>query len=67
MKDKFAVYVPDMSCGHCVKRITGILESMGVEGFIVSLDEKRIYSDFRLEDEVLKALADAGYPVSPEQ
>jgi len=66
MKDKFSVYVPDMSCGHCVKRITGILESMRVDGFTVALDEKRIFSDARLGAEVLKALADAGYPVSQE-
>lgn len=64
MKNKFSVYVPDMSCGHCVKRITGILESMGVDGFVVKLDEKRIFSDSRLKEDVLKALADAGYPVS---
>ena len=66
MKDKFSVYVPDMSCGHCVKKITGILELMGVDGFVVALDRKRIFSDSLLGKEVLKALADAGYPVSQE-
>lgn len=55
-----------MSCGHCVRRITGILDSMGVEGFEVLLEEKRIFSASPLKEEVLKALEDAGYPVSKE-
>jgi len=64
MNEKFAFHVPDMSCGHCVKRITGILDSMSVEGFTVSLEEKSIFVDAMLEDDILKALEDAGYPVS---
>lgn len=64
MKAKYSFHVPDMSCGHCVKRISGILDSMGVEGFDVSLDEKRIFVDSPLSEEVLKALEEAGYPVS---
>ncbi|NLO56935.1 MAG: heavy-metal-associated domain-containing protein, partial [Thermovirga sp.] len=30
MSKEYSYRVPDMSCGHCVKRITGVLESMGV-------------------------------------
>lgn len=66
MNARFSFHVPDMSCGHCVKRITGILESMGVEGFVISLEEKRILVDSQLEDGVLEALKNAGYPVSRE-
>jgi len=64
MSRKFSVDVPDMSCGHCVKRITGLLEAKGVEGFEVSLEEKRIFTDFPLGKDVIRALAEAGYPVS---
>lgn len=66
MNGRFSFHVPDMSCGHCVKRITGILESMGVEGFVISLEDRRILVDSMLEDGVLEALKDAGYPVSQE-
>nr|HPJ48740.1 heavy-metal-associated domain-containing protein [Synergistales bacterium] len=53
-----------MSCGHCVKRITGVLESMGVTDFEVSLEEKRILSGTPLGEEVIQALEEAGYPVT---
>ncbi|MDT8283911.1 MAG: heavy-metal-associated domain-containing protein [Thermovirgaceae bacterium] len=64
MKAKYSFHVPDMSCGHCVKRISGILDSMGVEGFDVSLEGKLILVDSPLSEAVLKALEEAGYPVS---
>ncbi len=64
MKAKYSFHVPDMSCEHCVKRISGILDSMGVEGFDVSLDGKLIFVDSPLPEAVLKALEEAGYPVS---
>ncbi|MDO9509172.1 MAG: heavy-metal-associated domain-containing protein [Thermovirgaceae bacterium] len=66
MMGKSAYHVPDMSCVHCVGRISRVLESMGVEGFVVSLEEKRIIADAPFGNEVLKALEDAGYPVSKE-
>ena len=53
-----------MSCGHCVKRITGLLESMGVTGFEISLEQKSIHSEEPLEGVVLEALDKAGYPVT---
>ncbi|MBP7078579.1 MAG: heavy-metal-associated domain-containing protein [Synergistaceae bacterium] len=55
-----------MSCGHCVKRITGVLESMGMSDFEVSLEEKKIFSGSPLEEKVVQALEEAGYPVTPE-
>lgn len=64
MKKNYTYKVPDMSCGHCVKRITGLLESMGVTGFEISLEQKSIHSEEPLEGDVLEALDKAGYPVT---
>jgi len=55
-----------MSCGHCVNRITALLGSMGAKGFEVSLEQQRIYSEEPLEEKVIKALEEAGYPVAAE-
>ena len=64
MRKVHSYRVPGMSCGHCVKRITGVLESMGVTDFEVSLEEKRILSGTPLGEEVIPALEEAGYPVT---
>ncbi|HON33260.1 MAG TPA: heavy-metal-associated domain-containing protein [Synergistales bacterium] len=66
MSREYSYKVPDMSCGHCVKRITGVLESMGVSDFEVSLEEKKIFSGSPLEEKAVQALEEAGYPVTPE-
>jgi copper chaperone len=64
MKRQFSVAVPGMSCGHCVKRITEVLETKGVEGFDVSLEERKVYTDSPLGKDVIRALAEAGYEVA---
>ncbi len=66
MKKKHIYKVPDMSCGHCVNRITALLGSMGAKGFEVSLEQQRIYSEEPLEEKVIKALEESGYPVAAE-
>jgi copper chaperone len=63
MEDRLVYGVPAMSCGHCVRRISEVLVSLGVEGFDVSLENKVIYTDDPLDEKVIKALSDAGYEV----
>jgi copper chaperone len=66
MSKEYSYRVPDMSCGHCVKRITGVLESMGVSDFRVSLEEKKLFAGQPFEEKVVQALEEAGYPVTLE-
>ncbi|HPD96775.1 MAG TPA: heavy-metal-associated domain-containing protein [Synergistales bacterium] len=63
MGERLVYGVPAMSCGHCVRRISEVLVSLGVEGFDVSLENKVIYTDDPLDEKVIKALSDAGYEV----
>jgi len=67
MGDRFVYGVPAMSCGHCVRRITEVLASFGVEGFEVSLEKRAIHTNFPLDEKVIKALSESGYEVSETQ
>ncbi|NJE00929.1 heavy-metal-associated domain-containing protein [Thermococcus sp. JdF3] len=58
--------IPNMSCRHCVMRITKAIESVGAKGE-VSLEEKKAVVHFdpgrvRLE-EIIKAIERYGYEV----
>ncbi|WP_297092496.1 heavy-metal-associated domain-containing protein [Thermococcus sp.] len=58
--------IPNMSCKHCVMRITKAIESVGAKGE-VSLEEKKAVVEFdpgkvRLE-EIIKAIERYGYEV----
>lgn len=59
------IYVPDMSCGHCVAAVQGSLEILeGVEDIEISLDAHtvivRAIEDLR-SDDILDAVRGAGY------
>ncbi|WP_281745399.1 heavy-metal-associated domain-containing protein [Thermanaerovibrio acidaminovorans] len=55
--------VDDMSCEHCVRRITDALKSAGIQGFTVDLSSKSVSlaSEGDVERAV-EALEGAGYP-----
>jgi copper chaperone len=58
------ITVEDMSCGHCVDRISKVLREAGVEGFIVDLSSKKVIlqSDDRGSlKAALEAIEEAGY------
>ncbi|MEV0030091.1 heavy-metal-associated domain-containing protein [Nocardia sp. NPDC050793] len=57
-------YVPDMNCKHCVRTITGILESMGLVVAEVDLITKRVVAEFRSprnRARAFEAIRDGGY------
>ncbi|MFF0531960.1 heavy-metal-associated domain-containing protein [Nocardia amikacinitolerans] len=57
-------YVPDMTCKHCVRTITGVLESMGLVVAEVDLISKRVVAEFRSprnRARAFEALRDGGY------
>ncbi len=58
--------VPDMSCGHCEKAITGALKKANANAQIeVDLKNKIVDVKDLSDDTVLKLLKDLGY--SPEK
>jgi copper chaperone len=60
------IEVPDMSCQHCVKRITAALEKVGGVGPInISLEDKLVdVSGTASLDDVMAAIKGAGYSPS---
>ncbi|WP_431951227.1 heavy-metal-associated domain-containing protein [Nocardia lijiangensis] len=57
-------YVPDMNCKHCVRTITGTLESMGLAVAEIDLVTKRVVAEFRSPRNrvrAFEALRDGGY------
>lgn len=57
-------YVPDMNCKHCVRTITGVLESMRIRVHEVDLVSKRVVAEFRSprnRHRAFEALRDGGY------
>ncbi|WP_280259294.1 heavy-metal-associated domain-containing protein [Nocardia wallacei] len=57
-------FVPDMNCKHCVRTITGVLESMGIRVHEVDLAGKRVVAEFRSprnRHRAFEALRDGGY------
>ncbi|MEU8898572.1 heavy-metal-associated domain-containing protein [Nocardia sp. NPDC048505] len=57
-------YVPDMTCKHCVRTITGVLENMGIKVAEVDLLSKRVVAEFRSprnRARAFEAIRDGGY------
>ncbi|WP_067687383.1 heavy-metal-associated domain-containing protein [Nocardia jejuensis] len=57
-------FVPDMTCKHCVRTITGVLESMSIGVRDIDLISKRVVADFRSprnRHRAFEALRDGGY------
>ncbi|MFD8103143.1 heavy-metal-associated domain-containing protein [Nocardia fluminea] len=57
-------FVPDMSCRHCVRTITALLESMEIAVVEVDLESKRVVARIRSPRNrfrVFEALRDGGY------
>ncbi|WP_306364241.1 heavy-metal-associated domain-containing protein [Nocardia sp. CC227C] len=57
-------WVPDMNCQHCVRTITGTLESMSIAVHDIDLVSKRVLADFRSprnRHRAFEALRDSGY------
>ncbi|MGS2810947.1 heavy-metal-associated domain-containing protein [Nocardia sp. MW-W600-9] len=62
--DDSVFYVPDMSCKHCVRTITALLESMDIPVAEVDLESKRVTARIRSPRHrfrVFEALRDGGY------
>lgn len=59
---KYVLQTPDMSCQHCVMRITKILSEAGYKNFKVNLDSKTIELETENIEKVLKNLNEGGYP-----
>jgi copper chaperone CopZ len=59
--------VPDMSCEHCVKRITTALEAVpGVGRITITLNDKLVETGGTAgRDAVIKAIGSAGYTATP--
>ncbi|MEV5832527.1 heavy-metal-associated domain-containing protein [Nocardia sp. NPDC052112] len=57
-------YVPDMSCQHCVRTITGVLETMGINVIEIDLPSKRVVAEFRSprnRARAFESIRDGGY------
>ncbi|WP_245718317.1 heavy-metal-associated domain-containing protein [Nocardia miyunensis] len=57
-------HVPDMNCKHCVRTITGVLESMQIRVHDIDLISKRVVAEFRSprnRHRAFEALRDSGY------
>lgn len=57
-------YVPDMSCQHCVRTITGVLETMGIKVIEIDLPSKRVVAEFRSprnRARAFESIRDGGY------
>jgi len=59
---KMVFVVPDMSCEHCVRRITQVLNNAGYEDVEVLLSEKLVKVTTDKPEEVMEILEGAGYP-----
>ncbi|GAD86326.1 heavy-metal-associated domain-containing protein [Nocardia asteroides NBRC 15531] len=62
--DDGVFFVPDMSCKHCVRTITALLESMDIPVVEIDLETKRVLARIRSPRHrfrVFEALRDGGY------
>jgi len=57
------IYVPDMSCKHCVKVITEVLQKAEITNFEIYLEEKKIVAEVSDEEvkTIISVLDEAGY------
>ncbi|ABR30549.1 copper resistance protein CopZ [Thermosipho melanesiensis] len=62
--EKFELKVPNMSCHHCVMRITKALEELGEKNFKVKLEEKTVIIETSNLEKVKEKLSEIDYPVS---
>lgn len=63
---RFSLYVPDMSCQHCVGRISRALEEAGVSDYRVLLEDKMVEVETENLEKVLASLDEAGYQGIPK-
>jgi copper chaperone len=68
---RVALNVPDISCDHCVRTVTGALRPLdGVEDVSVDLPARSVqiaYDPHRVTlDRIREVLADEAYPVASE-
>jgi len=61
---KVVFKVPEMSCEHCVRRITQVLANAGYEDVKVSLPEKLVTVETEKPQEIMGFLEEIGYPAS---
>lgn len=57
-------HVPDMNCQHCVRTISGVLESMQIRVHDIDLISKRVVAEFRSprnRHRAFEVLRDSGY------
>ncbi|AYF75350.1 copper chaperone [Nocardia yunnanensis] len=57
-------YVPDMTCKHCIRTVSGVLESMSIGVADIDLLSKRVVAEFRSprnRHRAFEALRDSGY------
>ncbi len=61
----YQLHVPNMTCGHCVGRVTKALQTADDHARVqVDLSSKTVSVESAVSDTTLrKALSDAGYPV----
>jgi len=63
---KVVLKIPNMSCKHCIMRITKALKSVGAKGE-VSLEEKKVVVEFDVErttlNDIIGAIERYGYEV----
>lgn len=63
------ISIPDMTCGHCVASVTTVVRSVpSTDACTVDLARKRAQVTLRDDaqlPEVLRQLAEAGYPGTP--
>ncbi|MBN1332544.1 MAG: heavy-metal-associated domain-containing protein [Synergistales bacterium] len=65
--DKYLLRIPDMSCQHCVNRISQALDEAGISKYRVDLESRTVTVETENLNEVLLALDEAGYSASPAE
>ena len=59
---EFKLLIPDMTCGHCEKRIREAVSSLGGTVTSLDLETKKVIVEVDVSKEtLLKAIDDAGY------
>ncbi len=58
---QYVLSVPDMSCHHCVKRISEALNGLGISEFKIDLENKEISVNTDNLGSVINVLDEVGY------
>ncbi|MBT1247692.1 MULTISPECIES: heavy-metal-associated domain-containing protein [unclassified Thermosipho (in: thermotogales)] len=61
---KYILNVPNMSCEHCVMRISKALEEISEENFKINLEEKIVEIETNNLEKVKEKLSEIDYPIS---